>query len=45
MDANYQGTRGGAWQQVLRWLNLRPEEGERTWLMFAFYTTDRKSVV
>lgn len=39
MDANYQGTRGGAWQQVLRWLNLRPEEGERTWLMFAFYTT------
>lgn len=38
MDANYQGTRGGAWQQVLRWLNLRPEEGERTGLMFAFYT-------
>ena len=38
MDANYQGTRGGAWLQVLRWLNLRPEEGERTWLMFAFYT-------
>jgi hypothetical protein len=22
----------------LRWLNLRPEEGERTFLMFAFYT-------
>ncbi len=25
--------------QLLQWLNLRPEEGERTWLMFAFYTT------
>lgn len=23
---------------LLQWLNLRPEEGERTWLMFAFYT-------
>ncbi|NES84515.1 MAG: MFS transporter [Moorea sp. SIO2B7] len=28
------------WQQkILRLLNLRPEEGERTFLMFAFYTT------
>ena len=23
----------------LKWVNLRPEESERTWLMFAFYTT------
>ena len=26
-------------QQLLRWVNLRPEESERTLLMFAFYTT------
>ncbi|WP_427159994.1 MFS transporter [Aliinostoc sp. HNIBRCY26] len=25
--------------QLLKWVNLRPEEGERTGLMFAFYTT------
>lgn len=25
-------------ERWLRWLNLRPEEGERTFLMFAFYT-------
>jgi HEAT repeat protein len=25
--------------QLLKWVNLRPEEGERTWMMFAFYTT------
>ncbi len=25
--------------QILDWVNLRPEESERTWLMFAFYTT------
>jgi len=25
--------------QILGWVNLRPEESERTWLMFAFYTT------
>ncbi|MBD2504013.1 MFS transporter [Anabaena azotica] len=24
--------------QLLKWVNLRPEEGERTWMMFAFYT-------
>ncbi|MEC4984156.1 MAG: MFS transporter [Oscillatoria sp. PMC 1068.18] len=31
-------TRGGWGQRLLRWVNLRPEEGERTFLMFAFYT-------
>ncbi|UKO99136.1 MFS transporter [Nostoc sp. UHCC 0870] len=25
--------------QLLKWVNLRPEEGRRTWMMFAFYTT------
>ncbi|MBD2019613.1 MFS transporter [Leptolyngbya sp. FACHB-36] len=25
--------------QLLQWVNLRPEESERTFLMFAFYTT------
>ncbi|GAX34024.1 MFS transporter [Nodularia sp. NIES-3585] len=29
----------GALARLLQWLNLRPEEGERTWMMFAFYTT------
>ena len=30
----------GSWgQSFLRWVNLRPEESERTLLMFAFYTT------
>ena len=28
----------GLRQGVLRWVNLRPEEAERTFLMFAFYT-------
>ncbi len=28
-----------ATQQILGWVNLRPEESDRTWLMFAFYTT------
>jgi hypothetical protein len=29
----------GDWvRKVLQWVNLRPEEGERTLLMFAFYT-------
>lgn len=28
----------GTSERWLRWLNLRPEEGERTFLMFAFYT-------
>ncbi|MEA5581386.1 MFS transporter [Nodularia harveyana UHCC-0300] len=29
----------GALARLLQWLNLRPEEGKRTWMMFAFYTT------
>ena len=29
----------GALARLLQWVNLRPEEGERTWMMFAFYTT------
>ncbi len=24
--------------RMLQWVNLRPEELERTWMMFAFYT-------
>ena len=35
---NWQFNQGGWKQQVLQWLNLRPEDGERTLLMFAFYT-------
>ncbi|MGA7935549.1 MAG: MFS transporter [Kovacikia sp.] len=31
--------RSGFGQKFLRWVNLRPEESERTFLMFAFYTT------
>lgn len=27
------------WRQLLNWVNLRPEESERTLFMFAFYTT------
>lgn len=30
--------KSGFAQALLQWLNLRPEEAERTWLMFAFYT-------
>ncbi|YAF93736.1 MAG: MFS transporter [Nodularia sp. CChRGM 3473] len=29
----------GVLARLLQWVNLRPEEGERTWMMFAFYTT------
>ncbi|WP_341526327.1 MFS transporter [Nostoc sp. UHCC 0302] len=29
----------GVLPRLLHWVNLRPEESERTWLMFAFYTT------
>jgi HEAT repeat protein len=29
----------GIWQKFLQWINLRPEESERTFLMLAFYTT------
>ncbi|UBF23894.1 MFS transporter [Kovacikia minuta CCNUW1] len=31
--------KSGLGQKFLRWVNLRPEESERTFLMFAFYTT------
>jgi HEAT repeat protein len=31
--------KSGFGQKFLRWVNLRPEESERTFLMFAFYTT------
>lgn len=34
-DRNTRQVNGRGW---LRWLNLRPEESERTFLMFAFYT-------
>ncbi|KAF3888354.1 MULTISPECIES: hypothetical protein [Nostocales] len=29
----------GVLPRLLQWVNLRPEESDRTWLMFAFYTT------
>jgi hypothetical protein len=29
----------GTLVRLLQWVNLRPEEGDRTWLLFAFYTT------
>lgn len=29
----------GILSQLLKWVNLRPEESDRTWLMFAFYTS------
>jgi hypothetical protein len=32
-------------QQLLRWVNLRPEESERTFWMFAFYTTTSMGLV
>jgi hypothetical protein len=35
---NLQLNRGGIGQRLLQWVNLRPEESERTLLMFAFYT-------
>lgn len=28
----------GVLPRLLKWVNLRPEESDRTWLMFAFYT-------
>jgi HEAT repeat protein/ATP/ADP translocase len=34
----HQGIHQGLRQDWWRWFNLRPEEGERTFLMFAFYT-------
>ncbi|MDB9373227.1 MFS transporter [Nodularia sphaerocarpa] len=36
---NWLAANKGALAKLLQWLNLRPEEGERTWMMFAFYTT------
>lgn len=36
---NQQFARDGLGRKLLRWINLRPEESERTLLMFAFYTT------
>ncbi len=39
MESKQQGaTRGSIGNKFLRWINLRPEESERTLLMFAFYT-------
>jgi HEAT repeat protein len=35
---HWQWAKGGWGQRWLRWVNLRPEESERTFLMFAFYT-------
>ncbi len=32
-------TNKGHLSRLLQWVNLRPEEGERTWMMFAFYMT------
>lgn len=32
-------------QRFLQWVNLRPEESERTFLMFAFYTTTSMGLV
>jgi hypothetical protein len=29
----------GVVKRLLKWVNLRPEEFERTWMTFAFYTT------
>lgn len=29
----------GVSARILQWVNLRPEESSRTWLMFAFYTS------
>lgn len=36
---NWLPTNRGTVARLLQWLNLRPEESERTWMMFAFYTT------
>ncbi|MBD1938514.1 HEAT repeat domain-containing protein [Microcoleus sp. FACHB-68] len=37
---------GGRWGQILlQWVNLRPEEAERTFLMFAFYTATSVGVL
>lgn len=35
---NWELTKNSFNRRLLRWVNLRPEESERTFLMFAFYT-------
>ncbi|HEY9617602.1 MAG TPA: MFS transporter [Microcoleaceae cyanobacterium] len=35
---NHRQINGGWGQKLLQWVNLRPEESERTFFMFAFYT-------
>lgn len=47
MELNRWSTKGeGIFGRVLlRWLNLRPEESERTFLMFAFYTATSMGLV
>ncbi|MBP0001324.1 MAG: MFS transporter [Cyanobacteria bacterium SID2] len=35
---NWQFKQGGWTQRLLQWINLRPEDGERTLFMFVFYT-------
>ena len=41
MESKNHGFSGnrGVLARMLQWVNLRPEEVERTWMMFAFYTT------
>lgn len=36
---NWLAANRGTLARLLQWLNLRPEETERTWMMFVFYTT------
>ncbi|MBW4564331.1 MAG: MFS transporter [Mojavia pulchra JT2-VF2] len=36
---NWLAPNRGTLARLLQWVNLRPEESERTWMMFAFYTT------
>jgi hypothetical protein len=36
---NWLASNRGTLARLLQWLNLRPEETERTWMMFVFYTT------
>ena len=37
--------KSGWMKEILHWVNLRPEEGERTLLMFAFYTLSSVGVI
>ncbi|MDZ7957032.1 MAG: MFS transporter [Aulosira sp. DedQUE10] len=36
---NWLAANRGTMARLLQWLNLRPEESKRTWMMFVFYTT------